>query len=490
MTSPEPLHTYTGHPSGLDGAWCSCEGSSEATCTATSPEPAVPDLREVAARAVAEDRANRWGYAATLDPPELDAFIARQVADFNVLLDVAVILAAVLPLHRGQVLDEAADHLAGLAFGALGDAGGGPVAVLGERADTVRSLAATTPATVCRCGHAFASHDAGECFDGEQCPCSWQEPAAKVPSGPRSSTESSETGSVVPEVGVAASDPPEADSGGRGISWAEAADIVQADAREMEARREALAERDAAAYAAVGLGDEPGRIADLAGTRIHLVSRETLRAAEAERDEAHSALVATRLLAAETMAALRTRILVALGLEDDGRTQMTEYVDALVAELDSARRRQIVVEDLQVDVEAERDRLAETVGQLQVERDDALALVAACTTTQQLRLAETVRRLEPVIEAAKAWRAEHRTLRGGATMHDAAVGLISAVDALSDAGPPHRCQVPGCPGHSSRLLFCGTTKAAPVLITGTGQSRDPHAPGLVREDEEGSDAGT
>jgi hypothetical protein len=55
---------------------------------------------------------------------------------------------------------------------------------------------------------------------------------------------------------------------------------------------------------------------------------------------------------------------------------------------------------------AERDRLAETNARLEVERDDALALVAACTTRQQRRLAETIRKVREIHSPPPGWERE------------------------------------------------------------------------------------
>lgn len=47
----------------------------------------------------------------------------------------------------------------------------------------------TTNATVCRCGHTYMAHDAGECWvvasgTGRQCGCSWQAPATPPAGSP------------------------------------------------------------------------------------------------------------------------------------------------------------------------------------------------------------------------------------------------------------------------------------------------------------------
>ena len=53
-------------------------------------------------------------------------------------------------------------------------------------------------------------------------------------------------------------------------------------------------------------------------------------------DEANARILATRRLATDANAALRAKLLAALGIEDDGRTSLADYVDALVADRDAA----------------------------------------------------------------------------------------------------------------------------------------------------------
>jgi hypothetical protein len=73
------------------------------------PEPR-PDLVEVVARAVAEDRAVRWGYDVTL-VHAVASYVERLTQDANLLADVAAALAAldsagVLMPAGGQTREE------------------------------------------------------------------------------------------------------------------------------------------------------------------------------------------------------------------------------------------------------------------------------------------------------------------------------------------------------------------------------------------------
>lgn len=100
--------------------------------------------------------------------------------------------------------------------------------------------------------------------------------------------------------------------------------------RELEATR-AEQDRDQARAEADDLTDQLGDM------------RATVATAEADRDDAHAALDATRRLANEANTARRQQLLAALGLADDGTTPLADYIDALTADRDRLREHSVTL---------------------------------------------------------------------------------------------------------------------------------------------------
>lgn len=108
----------------------------------------------------------------------------------------------------------------------------------------------------------------------------------------------------------------------------------------------------------------------LVDSRDH--AEDMLTSVQTERDEAQNCTVGTRQMANEANTRLRLLLLAALGLADDGRTSLTEYVTLLVDERDKARAELKRTEDLWMVAEesAKTDRLSPVTQTAETERGD------------------------------------------------------------------------------------------------------------------------